>query len=172
MSQTPTRPFASALVAFTALFLLPRALPAQTIGKPAPEIELSQLDGHKLKLSSLRGHPVVVTFWGTWCPPCREEFPALVAARRQHRSSGLEIVAVNQRDQELSTRDVQQFTHEFGVDFPVLLDARGRTRRSYHLIGLPTTVFIDRAGIVQVVHPGPISRAQLDRALATIISAN
>src|SRR5689334_2678161 len=76
-------------------------------GQAAPEIELPTLAGPGIKLSTLRGHPVVVTFWGTWCPPCRTEFPELTSAYRKHHESGLEILAVNQFDQELGTDEVK-----------------------------------------------------------------
>ena len=141
-------------------------------GMPAPEIDLPRLQGGSVKLSGLRGHPVVVTFWGTWCPPCREEFPELVAAHRKYREAGLEVLAVNQRDQELRTRDVQSFVQQHSVEFIVALDARGQSRRSFRLIALPTTVFIDAAGIIQSVHAGHISPTELARGLATILPPN
>jgi thiol-disulfide isomerase/thioredoxin len=144
---------------------------AQAVGRGAvaPEIDLPTLAGERVRLSALRGHPVVVTFWGTWCPPCRQEFPELVAAQRRYRDAGLVVVGVNQRDQELSTKAVQEFVNELGVDFTVALDGRGRTRRSFRLVGLPTTIFVDAAGVMQVVHPGPISRAELSDALSRIV---
>ena len=135
-----------------------------TRGEPAPDIDLPTLTGGHVKLSSLKGHPVVVTFWGTWCPPCRDEFPELVAAQKKHRDSGLVVLAVNQRDQELSTKAVEDFVKEFGVDFTVALDTRGHTRRSFRLVGLPTMVFVDAAGVIQGVHPGPIMAAEFDTA--------
>ncbi len=122
-----------------------------------------------MQLSALRGRPVVLTFWGTWCQPCREEFPALVAARRRHSVAQLEVVAVNQRDQELSTKSVQTFVTEYHVDFPVLLDARGVTRRRFQLVGLPTTLFVDAAGVVQRVHIGAMDTLQLAHGLALIL---
>jgi len=140
-------------------------------GTTAPEIDLPTLDGGRVKLSALKGHPVVVTFWGTWCPPCRDEFPELVAMQKQHRDAGLVVLAVNQRDQELTTKAVQEFVHEYGVDFPVALDNRGHTRRSFRLVGLPTLVFIDTAGVIQGVHPGPATRAEMDNGLAAILTA-
>lgn len=140
-------------------------------GVEAPKIELATLTGGRVKLSDLRGHPVVITFWGTWCPPCRDEFPALVAAHRKHRDAGLEILAVNQRDQELSTKDVEDFAKEFEVDFTMALDPRGRSRRSYRLVALPTTVFIDSVGTIRTVHSGPISARELADGIATILPA-
>jgi peroxiredoxin len=152
---------------------LPAAAVAQEIaqGTPAPEIDLPTLAGGQVKLSALRGHPVVVSFWGTWCPPCQVEFPELVAAYRKYREAGLEVLAVNQRDQETSVSDVQAFVRKFSVEFTVALDARGRSRRSFRLIALPTTVFVDTAGIIQRVHMGPITPAELARGLATILPA-
>ncbi len=140
-------------------------------GVPAPQIDLETLDGGRVKLSALRGHPVVITFWGTWCPPCRDEFPALVAAHQKHRGAGLEILAVNQRDQELNTKEVEAFAREFGVDFPVALDPKGRSRKTFRLIALPTTVFVDSAGTIRTVHSGPISSRQLAEGIATILPA-
>ncbi len=165
------RPHAWRLLALLTFGALPAAAGAQEIkaGTLAPEIDLPRLQGGKIKLSTLRGHPVVVTFWGTWCPPCREEFPELGAAYRKYRENGLEVLAVNQFDQELSTKDVQAFVKEYSVEFTVALDSRGKSRRSFRLIALPTTVFIDAAGIIQQVHSGPINRAELARGLATIL---
>jgi thiol-disulfide isomerase/thioredoxin len=144
---------------------------AQKVGRgaAAPEIDLPTLGGGRVKLSALKGHPVVVTFWGTWCPPCREEFPELVAAQKKHRDSGLVVLAVNQRDQELSTNAVQDFVKEFGADFAVALDTRGRARRDFRLVGLPTMVFVDAAGVIRGVHPGPITPAEFDTGLAAIL---
>lgn len=141
-------------------------------GSKAPEIDLPTLAGGALKLSALRGHPVLVTFWGTWCPPCREEFPQLVAAYKKYHPSGLEIVAINQRDQELSLKDVQAFADNYAVPFTVALDTRGRSRRTYRLVGLPTTVFIDTAGKIVQMQPGPVSQQALDRGLAMIVKEN
>ena len=146
-------------------------IPGIVTGMAAPEIDLPRLGGGVVKLSELRGHPVVITFWGTWCPPCRDEFPVLVAAHRKYREAGLEVIAVNQRDQELATKDVQAFVAQYGVEFTVLLDARGRSRRGYRLTALPTTVFVDSAGVIRTFHGGPISARDLARGLATILPA-
>jgi thiol-disulfide isomerase/thioredoxin len=140
-------------------------------GLPAPEIKLRTLTGGSVTLSKLRGRPVVVSFWGTWCPPCRVEFPELVKAHRSHVSAGLVVLGVNGRDKERNTKAVQQFVDEFSVPFEIALDVRGVARRAYRLVGLPTTVFIDSAGIVKRVHTGPIREEDLERGIALILPA-
>lgn len=165
------RPHAWRLLALLTFGALPAAAGAQEIkaGTLAPEIDLPRLQGGKIKLSTLRGHPVVITFWGTWCPPCKEEFPELVAVHRKYREAGLEVLAVNQFDQELGIDDVHAFVKEHSVEFAVVIDKRGKARNNYRLILLPTTVFIDAAGVIQQVHSGAINRVELARGLATIL---
>src|SRR6185503_11084605 len=100
--------FSSAAPLLLALALTVSDADAQLrAGTKAPDIDLKTLAGARFQLSALKGHPVVMTFWGTWCPPCREEFPELADAYRKHHAGGLEVVAVNQRDQELRDTDVQ-----------------------------------------------------------------
>ena len=141
---------------------------AQRVGTAAPEIESRTLGGKLFKLSGLKGRPVVMTFWGTWCPPCRDEFPELTDAYNKHHADGLEVGAVNQRDQELSDTAVQKFVDEFLAPFTIVLDPKGRSRRAYRLVGLPTTVFIDTAGVITKVFSGPIPREQLGVGLTSL----
>ncbi|MES2524702.1 MAG: TlpA disulfide reductase family protein [Gemmatimonadota bacterium] len=138
-------------------------------GRIAPDFKLRALSGPDVKLSALRGRPVVLAFWGTWCPPCRTEFPELIRVHHELRADSLVIIGVNGRDKELSAKDVQRFVDEFLVPFQVALDSQGRTRRAFHLVSVPTTVFIDVHGVVQRVHPGAISRAQLYDGIALIV---
>ena len=142
---------------------------ALATGTPAPEFDLPVLDGGRLSLASQRGHAVVVTFWGTWCPPCRDEFPQLVRVHREQHTLGLQVLAVNGLDQESGTKPIQKFVSRYGVTFPVLLDERGRMRELYHITGLPMTVFIDSAGVIRRVNTGPISPAALDSGVAEIM---
>lgn len=138
------------------------------IGQPAYAFTLQRLDGGRLDLADLRSRPVVINFWATWCVPCRTEMPLLISAWHAHRSSAIEIVAVNLTDQE-RRKDIGRFVEEMRMPFPVLLDEKGRVRERYALTTLPTTVFVDSSGIVRAVHPGPISAAALARGLGTIL---
>lgn len=147
------------------------AQPVRT-GSKAPEIDLPKIDGGRVELSKLRGRAVVVSFWGTWCPPCRLEFPELVRAHELHSASGLFVLAVNGRDQEHSEKDVRKFLNVFPVPFAVVLDKRGSARRAYRIVGQPTTVFIDSSGVIRAVHTGLIKRDELDRGIALILPRN
>jgi thiol-disulfide isomerase/thioredoxin len=155
-----------------ALMLAASAAGGQPVGPGgrAPEIDLPLLTGDRVQLSKLRGHPVVVSFWGTWCPPCREEFPELVKVQTAHGPAGLFVLAVNGRDQETSTKNVQKFVDGYAAPFRVALDEKGRARRAFLIQGLPTTVFIDSGGVVRKVHRGAITRAELDSGVATILT--
>jgi len=136
---------------------------------PAPEIDLPVLTGGRVKLSKLRGQPVVVSFWATWCAPCRTEFPELVRLHETHGPAGLRVLGVNARDQERNTKNIKEFLDGFGATFPVALDQRGKARRTYRIVGHPTTVFIDSAGTIRQIHMGPISGEELDRGVAAIL---
>jgi peroxiredoxin len=96
--------------------------------------------------------------------------PDIVAAYQAHRETGLEVLAINSTDQE-GMKDVRKFVAEFSMPFPVLLDEKGRVRRLYALIGIPTSVFIGPDGVVRVVNPGPITKETLERGLAAILPA-
>ena len=139
------------------------------VGSRAPEIDLPSLAGGRVKLSALRGRPVVITFWGTYCPPCREEFPELVKAQAAHAHAGLYVLGVNGYDQEISEREVQKFVSEFSVPFTIALDKRGKARDKYLVRGLPTMLFIDTGGVIRRIHRGPITRVGLDSGIANIL---
>ena len=160
-----SRPMSIACAALTTAAAL---LSCQTPGSTAPDFTLKTLAGETASLSSFKGRPVFLNFWASWCTPCRGEMGDIVAAYNAHRNQGLEVLAVNLTDQE-RMKDVRKFVHELQVPFPVLLDQRGKVRKSYALHGVPTSVFIDAQGVVRLVNPGPVTGESIQRGLAEIL---
>jgi thiol-disulfide isomerase/thioredoxin len=138
------------------------------VGVTAPEVVLDRLGGGRVDLADLRGRPVIINFWATWCGPCRSEMPTLISTWEEQRDFGLEVLAVNLTDQE-RRKDITRFVEALRIPFPVLLDRRGQVRERYVLFTLPTTVFVDSGGLVRALHPGPLGRDDLAHGLATIL---
>jgi len=136
------------------------------LGKAAPDIALQDLDGNTVRLSELRGKPVVLNFWASWCIPCRDEFPQFVAARGEHVADELQIVGVVHNDVAGSARD---FAATQGALWPMLMDPANTAWDAYGGVGVPMTFFIDRDGIVRAASLGPVTAAGLKQQLATIL---
>src|SRR3989337_1712722 len=134
------------------------------IGSPAPNFELINLVGDRIRLSELRGTVVLINFWATWCGPCRLEMPA-IQERFERYHPELAILAV---DFDEPADDVQKFVDELGLTFEVLLDPGAKVQDLYRVRGYPTTYLVDRVGIVQVHHIGLMTEEQLDRYLAQV----
>lgn len=130
-------------------------------GFPAPDFQLTSLDGESLSLSQFAGQAVIVNFWASWCSPCKAEMPALERVYRENLSEGLVILGVNATHQD-SPRAVSQFVQAQGLTFPVLMDSDGGASRRYRTQALPTTFFIDRTGVIrEVIIGGPMAEALL-----------
>lgn len=131
---------AVAFVAVLALGLEKSTPSSIDTGSPAPEFELPKLDGGSLSSRELKGHPVVLNFWASWCIPCREEAPVLERTWRAYRDQGVIFVGVNIRDAESSAKE---FVDEFNITYPVVRDVNLELERELGLTGLPETYFID-----------------------------
>jgi cytochrome c biogenesis protein CcmG/thiol:disulfide interchange protein DsbE len=136
--------------------------------KPAPPIELQDLSGETVSLGSYQGRPVVVNFWASWCVPCRDEFPVFVDAREQHADAGLEILGVVYKD---NAANAQRFADDQGAEWPLLQDPGEKVYNAYLGFGVPISVFIDPAGIVQGVSYGPLSEEGFQDQLDLILPA-
>jgi peroxiredoxin len=108
-------------------------------GKPAPDFELVDTDGKLHRLSDYRGKTVILNFWATWCPPCREEIPSMNRAWQQLRHEDVVMLAVNMGEDEDT---IFVFTADYPAEFPLLLDRDGAVIAEWPVKGLPTTYII------------------------------
>lgn len=130
-------------------------------GFTAPDFTLDLLDGGQLTLSDLRGHPVVLNLWASWCLPCRSEMPAIEKVFQQYKDEGLIVIGMNRTAQD-SQSNALAFVQELGLTFPIVLDRDGSVSTRYQLLGLPSTFFIDQSGIIRsVIVGGPVSEATI-----------
>jgi len=137
--------------------------PAPIAGHPAPDFELKSLAGETIRLSDFKGRPVILNFWATWCGPCRAEFPELQQVAVENGDK-LVIIGVNHTSGDTPAL-VPDFVEEFGITFPIVLDEAGEVVKTYRVLGLPTTVFINRNGIIQELFTGPVNKAYIESKL-------
>ncbi|GGA71984.1 peroxiredoxin family protein [Ornithinibacillus halotolerans] len=115
------------------------------VGNKAPDFQLQTLTGDTVKLSDFRGNRVMINFWATWCPPCRAEMPDM---EKFHQDKDVVILAVNLTDTETSLEDVDKFSDEYKLTFPVLLDENLDVATLYMVQPIPTTYMVDSEGII------------------------
>jgi len=135
------------------------------------DFTLESLDGRKVALSSFKGKLVFLSFWATWCPPCRKEMPELQAAYEKLKTRGFVIVAVDLAEKKSTAAD---FIKKAGYTFPVLLDTDGRVGSAYGASSIPTNYIIDRGGkilarkvgLLDLPWDGPEMTGLLERLLA------
>lgn len=124
----------------------PRTFAATEVGQTAPGLVVLELDGQAFDLSTLRGKVIVINFWATWCPPCREEMPALDALYRQYHGQGLEMIGLS-ADRPHDRSDVAKVMQSFSYPAAMLDDAKVNDFGTANV--LPMTVVVDRDGVVR-----------------------
>ena len=126
-------------------------------GFPAPDFELETPEGEMVRLSDLRGQVVIINLWASWCGPCRAEMQAIQRLYDDQRERGLTVLAVNSTVQDRES-EALRFADELGLSFPIVLDREGVVSQRYRLRALPSTFFVDRAGVIRsVIVGGPMS---------------
>jgi cytochrome c biogenesis protein CcmG, thiol:disulfide interchange protein DsbE len=140
------------------------------IGKPAPDFELKTLDGKRYHLADLKGKPVLINVWASWCPPCRDEMPAIQAAYVRYKDKGLVVLGMDFLVQD-SLKDVKLFVDTLKLTFPILLDETGAVSGDrYGVRGLPTSFLIDRNGVIRRTKIGAMSPEEINRNILEILN--
>lgn len=138
-------------------------------GAVAPGFSLGTLEGKAtITLAQYQGQPVLINFWASWCIPCRMETPALERAYQKYQAQGLVVLGLNSGElDDLSA--ALAFAQEFRVTYPMLWDDTDVIVTSYEVLGLPTSVFVNREGVIQHIQVGGMSEEQIEAFMGEII---
>jgi len=141
------------LAAAFAGVLLMQAVMASSVkvAEQAPDFTLKSLDGPNLRLEEYRGQVVLINFWASWCGPCRQEMPILDRLHQRYEDTGFAVLGVNV---EGKVDPAQEIVDKTKVTFPVLIDEGQSVSELYELEAMPSTVVVDRDGVVRYVHRG------------------
>lgn len=147
------------------------------IGDRAPEFEgiangatvgLADLDGEPIRLAALRGRPVWINFFATWCPPCQQETPLLRDLYETYAPDGLALVAISVQDATID--DVRAYVRQYDLGYTVGFDGTSAIFRAYQIFGLPTHFFLDREGVVRQIIFGPVTRDQAEQIISDLLT--
>ena len=130
-----------------------RTGPADLIGKPAPLFTGETMTGEVVNLEELKDRVVVVDFWATWCPPCRQAIPKVQAVSRRFENDPVTVLGLN-LDQEATPEQIAEFLKKYEITFSQILDPVGNVKKKYGVRGIPCSIVIDKKGIVRNVHLG------------------
>lgn len=138
------------------------------VGNVAPDISISTPDGKTYKLSDFRGKPVMLNFWASWCGPCTAEMKNIEAVYQQHTGDDFVILAVNQGE---GNDTIKGFAELWKLNFRLLHDDDDNAARAYRVQALPTTIFVDKAGVVYEVHiGGPMTQAFIEKRVNDLLA--
>jgi thiol-disulfide isomerase/thioredoxin len=161
-----TLAFFVALMGYLVMIPDSSAAASLKVGQVAPNFEVVDLSGKPVSLAELKGRPVVINFWATWCPPCRREMPEFEAVLAQHQDSDLAFYALNVGESKLA---VDAFLQQVGVKLPVLLDQNDQAQNAFKILPLPATFFIDRSGKISAIYETQMTRLQIESEISRIL---
>jgi cytochrome c biogenesis protein CcmG, thiol:disulfide interchange protein DsbE len=150
-------------------------LPSALLDKRTPDFSIPLFDryrpeyGATLDTAELKGKPLIVNFWASWCLPCREEMPVLEASWQEYRNDVL-FVGVN--TQETNEADARALMNEFNLSYPNGVDESNRINIDYGLFGLPETFFIRADGTLQYRHSGPVTLDVMDEQIRLLLGSS
>ena len=133
---------------------------------PPMDFSLTSLDGREVRLSDLRGKVVMIDFWSSWCPPCREEAPVLAETYKKYKSRGVEFIGVAIWDSE---DEVGKFVRRYDVTYVNGLDEKGIIAIDYGVTGIPEKYFVSRDGNLVKKFIGPVGVQDLEKVLEELL---
>ena len=139
-----------------------------TDGEPAPQFMADFLDGTEADMSAFKDKILMIDFWSSWCPPCRQEAPLLSQIYTEYKGKPLEFIGIAIWDQET---DIASFVNQFNVSYPTIVDKRGRIAIDYGVTGIPEKYFVDRNGTLLRKFIGPMNAETLRRVLDELLAA-
>lgn len=137
------------------------------VGQPAPGFQTFAVDGAPVHFpAAYAGKPLVIRFWADWCRYCEGEMKAIESVYQRRRGQGLQVLAINAGQ---DTPTVAAFMKKIGVSYPALLDEQSKIARSYGVVGLPTTYFVDAGGIVRGKIVGEADEESFERQVVELL---
>ena len=139
------------LTVLISILLAAPAFASVNLSEEAPDFTLRTLDGPNLRLEEYRGQVVLINFWASWCGPCRQEMPVLDKLHQRYEDTGFAVLGINVEGEDAPAQKIVDKTN---VTFPVLIDEGQSVSEMYELEAMPSTVVVDRDGVVRYVHRG------------------
>lgn len=133
----------------------------------APDFTIQSYDGQTVTLSELRGKVVIVNFWASWCPPCREEAAYLEQTWRKYRDRGVVFLGVDWVD---TPTNALAYIKEFDITYPNGPDIGTKAAQAYRIQGVPETFYVDQRGALRGVHIGPLKSPELDQKIDELLA--
>jgi cytochrome c biogenesis protein CcmG, thiol:disulfide interchange protein DsbE len=161
--------FRAVVALVAALSFVPlAALAVPQPGKLAPPLSLPSPDGKMVSLAALRGKPVYVNFFASWCGPCNEEAPSIGKLRAKYASRGLQVVGINELD---APGQAAAFQKKYAMPYSLVgIDDSGVTGRAFGAVAMPVHIFIDRSGTVRVYRIGEMNPAEIETAIKGVLN--
>ncbi|KGR75737.1 thiol-disulfide oxidoreductase ResA [Ureibacillus sinduriensis] len=139
------------------------------VGDEAPDFELVDLNGEKHRLSEYAGQGLFLNFWGTWCEPCKREFPIIDRKYQEYRNQGVQVLAVNIAESDFAVRN---YIESKELTFPVVIDKEKSVMNAYNIKPLPTTFLINPDGEIIKIITGEMNETMVQQYMELIKPEN